>query len=155
MDKHRTRLKHFLWGNIISGPTTSTESSKILKLWETSDQKAWNGQTPKIEIFMSQHQSRAAKFALWTLFPHWWSSCYRRMSPHRGVSPRMVFATPKKSAKIAENAQIPNFGSISIHWKYFFCKQKIPSVSIHQKPLKKHWDIWFWELLQFSTLPSA
>ena len=35
----------------------------------------------------------------------------------------------------------------------FFCKKNFLSFSIHQKPLKKHWDIWFWELLQFSTLP--
>ena len=35
----------------------------------------------------------------------------------------------------------------------FFGKKNFASVSIPQKPLKTHWDIWFWEVLQFSTLP--
>ena len=43
------------------------------------------------------------------------------------------------------------------HQKYHFWypqNTQIRSFSIHQKPLKKHWDIWFWKLLQFSTLPT-
>ena len=44
------------------------------------------------------------------------------------------FATPKKSTKIAENAQIPNFGSISNNRKYFFCKKKyFPWVEMYPK----------------------
>ena len=46
------------------------------------------------------------------------------------------FATPKKSAKIAENAQIPNFGSISTHRKYFFLQKKIFPQFLY---IKNHW----------------
>ena len=49
----------------------------------------------------------------------------------------------------------PKFWSISYNWKKKFAIKKYPSISIHQKPLKKHWDIWFCELLQFSTLPTV
>ena len=42
----------------------------------------------------------------------------------------------KKSAKIAENAQIPNFGSISTHQKYFFLQKNFFPQFLH---IKNHW----------------
>ena len=67
----------------------------------------------------------------------------------------LIFCHSKKSAKIAENARFPNFGSISTHRKYFFLQKKNSLSFYISKTIEKHWDIWFWELLQFSTLPTV
>ena len=48
----------------------------------------------------------------------------------------LIFCHSKKSAKIAENAQIPNFGSISTHRKYFFLQKKIFPQFLY---IKNHW----------------
>ena len=52
------------------------------------------------------------------------------------VKMNLIFCHSKKSAKIAENAQIPNFGSISTHRKYFFLQKKIFSQFLY---IKNHW----------------
>ena len=66
----------------------------------------------------------------------------------------LIFCHSKKKCKNRWKCPNPKF---RVHFHpskiFFFAKKKIPSVSIYQKPLKKHWAIWFWELLQFSTLP--
>ena len=67
----------------------------------------------------------------------------------------LIFCHSKKKCKNRWKCPNPKF---RVHFHpskiFFFAKKDFPSVSIHQKPLKKHWDIWFWELLQFSTLPN-
>ena len=67
----------------------------------------------------------------------------------------LIFCHSKKKCKNRWKCPNPKF---RVHFHpskiFFFAKKKIPSVSIHQKPLKKHWDIWFCEILQFSTLPT-
>ena len=45
--------------------------------------------------------------------------------------------------------------SISTHQNFFLVKIKSSPVSISYKPMKKHWDIWFWNVLLFSTLPNG
>ena len=52
------------------------------------------------------------------------------------VKMNLIFCHSKKSAKIAENAQIPNFGSISTYQKYFFLQKKNFS---HFLYIKNHW----------------
>ena len=68
----------------------------------------------------------------------------------------LIFCHSKKKCKNRWKCPNPKF---RVHFHpskiFFFAKKDFPSVSIHQKPLKKHWDIWFWELLQFSTLPTV
>jgi len=64
------------------------------------------------------------------------------------------FATPKKVQKSLKMPKSQMLGPFPPIENIFFGKKNFSSVSIHQKPLKKHWDIRFWELLQFSTLAA-
>ena len=68
----------------------------------------------------------------------------------------LIFCHSKKKCKNRWKCPNPKFW---VHFHpskiFFFAKKDFLSVSIYQKPLKKHWDIWFWELLQFSTLPKC
>ena len=49
----------------------------------------------------------------------------------------LIFCHSKKSAKIAEKAQIPNFGSNSTYRKYFFLQKKISLSSYTSKTKEK------------------
>merc|ERR1712240_705723 len=53
------------------------------------------------------------------------------------VKMNLIFCYSKKSAKIAENAQIPNVGSISTHRKYFFWQKKFPLSFYTSKTIEK------------------
>ena len=64
------------------------------------------------------------------------------------------FATPKKVQKSLKMPKSQISGPFPPIENIFFCKKKNSLSFYISKPLKKHWAIWFWELLQFSTLPK-
>merc|ERR1711963_81047 len=53
------------------------------------------------------------------------------------VKMNLIFCHSKKRAKIAENAEIPNVGSISTHRKYFFWQKKFPLSFYTSKTIEK------------------